>query len=276
MLTMKLSKPEILTKLNNGFRGLSFEPSTHTYSDGKGTKFTSCTEFVKKFEFEKDWDEIRNKSALKKIHKEKGTNYVPTKEELEEESTKLKAEWEKTGQYAATLGTEVHAVMEYLWQGKDYTGDEEAMAQFPGMKEEFLDRKFIATTLFKRMSKRYVPIANEFRVFDADLKLAGTIDFIAYDMVDNKLVIIDWKSSKKFNKQAWKPDEVMKYPFNGYDDCNVNHYSLQLSLYKYIIEKNTDLKVGDLILFQLPKPGTYPESCNCNDMTKEINFLFNS
>lgn len=266
---------DILSTLKEGFKGLEFEASTHTYSDEYGTRFTSCTEFVKKFEYQKDWEEIRKKSAIKRIKKEKGQDYKPSDDEIAEHSEQLKTEWANAGQYAATLGTEVHAVMEYLWQGKDYTGDQEAMSKFPGMPEEFEARKKIAISLFNKMSKRYTPVANEFRIFDRDIKIAGTVDFIAYDRMNNELVIIDWKSSKEFNKSAWKPDELMSYPFNEYEDCNVNHYSLQLSTYKYIIEKNAGLKVGKLILFQLPKPGHFTQSCECNDMTKELNLLFN-
>lgn len=267
---------KILQELVDSFRGLSFEESTHTYSDDYGTRYTSCTEFVKKFEYERDWNEIRRKSALKRIRKERGdSKYEPTETELNAVVETLRAEWETAGQYAATLGTEIHAVMEYLWQGEDYAGDLDAMSKFPGMLEDFVGRKKLATDIYRKLSRRYEPIANEFRIYDRELKLAGTVDFLAWDRIDNVLAIVDWKSSKKFSRNAWRPEELMRYPFDKYEDCNVNHYSLQLSLYKYIIERNTGLKVGKLILYQLPKSSFMPESCECRDMTTEINVLFN-
>jgi len=35
------------------------------------------------------------------------------------------------------------------------------------------------------------------------------------------------------------------------DECNFNEYALQLSLYKYIIEKNTDIKIKHLNICQV-------------------------
>ena len=38
-------------------------------------------------------------------------------------------------------------------------------------------------------------------------------------------------------------------PVNHLDDCNLNHYSLQLSIYAYIIKKhNPKLKIGKLVI----------------------------
>lgn len=250
----------ILERLKSVFAGLKFNPATHTYTDEYNTKFISCTQFENLFKFKKDWDAIRKKYA----------------EDHHVDEAEVKAKWEAAGKYATTLGTEVHSVMEYLWQGKDYPGNPEVFAKYPGMAEDFEARKKIATEMFKKMSVRFEPVANEFRVYDRDIKIAGTIDFIAWDKIEKNLVIIDWKSSKKFDKSSFKPGEMMSYPFNDYQDCNTNQYSLQLSVYKYIVEKNTGLKVGKLILFQLPKAGKYPESFVCHDMCKEINLLFNN
>ncbi len=247
-------------ELEEVFSGLYFEPVSHTYTDEYGTSFSSCTEFIRKFELEKDWDTIRENYAKK---------HGKTVDEV-------KADWEYKGKYATTLGTEVHAVMEYIWQGKDYPGNKQEMDKYEGMFEEYVGRKKVAEELYRKMSKRYEPVLNEFKVFDRDIHIAGTIDFIAYDKIDDSFVIIDWKSSKKFEHTAFRRIEKMKYPFDSYDDCNVNHYSLQLSVYKYIIEKHTDIKISKLILFQLPKLGQIPDTCECNDMTKELNILFNN
>ena len=38
-------------------------------------------------------------------------------------------------------------------------------------------------------------------------------------------------------------------PVNNLDDCNLNHYNLQLSIYAYIIKKhNPKLKIGKLVI----------------------------
>jgi hypothetical protein len=41
----------------------------------------------------------------------------------------------------------------------------------------------------------------------------------------------------------------MKYPLNTLDDCNYNHYQLQLSTYAWMLQKiNPDFIIKDLIL----------------------------
>ena len=65
---------------------------------------------------------------------------------------------------------------------------------------------------------------------------AGTIDMLAYNLKKGCYSIIDWKTSKKFDQgNSFTP--YMKPPFEHVLSCNTNEYSLQLSLYKYILEK---------------------------------------
>jgi hypothetical protein len=45
------------------------------------------------------------------------------------------------------------------------------------------------------------------------------------------------------------------------EDCNFNHYSLQLSLYKYIIEKEYGIKVKNLYLAHLKEDSVESYSC---------------
>ena len=41
----------------------------------------------------------------------------------------------------------------------------------------------------------------------------------------------------------------MYHPVSNLDDCNLNHYNLQLSIYAYIIKKhNPRLTIGDLTI----------------------------
>ena len=40
------------------------------------------------------------------------------------------------------------------------------------------------------------------------------------------------------------------------DDCNFNHYSLQLSLYRYILETYYSLEVSDHLIVHLMENGT--------------------
>ena len=50
----------------------------------------------------------------------------------------------------------------------------------------------------------------------------------------------------------------------------MNTYSLQLSLYKYIIEKNTNLKLGDSYIVWFNEKNETYKPIKCYDFQKEI------
>lgn len=249
----------IFNELWNAFNDIYFEEGPHTYTDSKGTKYTSVTTLCKEFEAEKDWDLIAEKASIK---------HNKPKEELQKE-------WKYSGDYATTLGTEIHAVMEYLWQNKDYAGNKDKMCQYEGMLEDFEYRKKECKEIFAKLKQIYIPIKNEFIVYDQDWKICGTIDFLAYNKIKNCYSIIDWKTSKKFDKM--NKFSKLKPPFSSFDDCNCNHYSIQLSTYKAILEKHCpNIKIEELVLIQLPKEGTKPEVFKCHDFSERIKCYLNA
>jgi ATP-dependent exoDNAse (exonuclease V) beta subunit len=106
-----------------------------------------------------------------------------------------------------------------------------------------LKRKYNATTL-----------KTEWVVGDTEFKVAGRIDALIQLEYDGRLItsLLDWKTGtiKLDNKY-----EKMKSPFNGLEDCSLNHYSIQLSLYRLIIERNLNIKLSHSILINLPESG---------------------
>ncbi len=229
------------------FNDISIEPVAHVYNDSLGTSYTSVTTFVKKYYVPFDRTGKAISCALR--------NCRPLNEVL--------SEWDQKGAYARLLGTEVHSVMEHLWKQEPNEPNYEAMEAFPGMKEDFEYRKGICEDLYNMMKDFYVPIANEIIVNDPALGIAGTIDFVAYNKKTDTIDILDWKTSKSFSVSSGK--NFMKEPFESYPNTNVSEYSLQLSLYKYIVEKHTNLKIGELRLFQIPGKGKM-KTIKCYDM----------
>ena len=173
--------------------------------------------------------------------------------------------WSYSGEYARTLGTQIHSVMENLWYRKDYAGDMNIMSKYEGMAEDFAERKKYCQSLYNKMKRMYVPIKNEFIVYDVDNALCGTIDFLAYNKIKKCYSIIDWKTSKSFDTSNVKGEKPLA-PLNDFDACNVNEYSIQLSTYAYILEKYTSIRIGELVLFQIPNATTAATICTCNDL----------
>jgi hypothetical protein len=75
-------------------------------------------------------------------------------------------------------------------------------------------------------------------------------------------------------KSAFK--NKFKSPISHLDECEFNTYSLQLNLYKYIIEKNTNLKIGDTYFVWLFEGNDNYQVFKCQDMSKEIVTMLNA
>ncbi|MDA3856318.1 MAG: PD-(D/E)XK nuclease family protein [Candidatus Woesearchaeota archaeon] len=75
---------------------------------------------------------------------------------------------------------------------------------------------------------------------DKMLKIAGQADLVIVD--GNEVHVLDYKTSKAIDKKAYfdtraRKATMMKYPLNNIEDSNFWHYTLQLSLYAWMIEK---------------------------------------
>lgn len=90
-------------------------------------------------------------------------------------------------------------------------------------------------------NKHLVPVAIETLVGDININLAGTFDRLYYNEVSKQFEIWDFKTDKKINYK----NKYGKLKLFDMDDCEFNKYSLQTGLYKYIIETNTPIVLGD-------------------------------
>lgn len=95
-----------------------------------------------------------------------------------------------------------------------------------------------------------VELKSEFKVFDEDSLLAGTIDLL--EINGDEVVITDWKTNKKMTDKPYEEGDVgLESPVSHLTNCKVNHYYLQLLIYSYILEKNYGYKVVGLQLVWL-------------------------
>jgi hypothetical protein len=84
--------------------------------------------------------------------------------------------------------------------------------------------------------------------------ICGQSDLV--EVVNGKVNIIDYKTNKEIKTEAftnWEGvTEKMLDPVSHLDDCNFNHYALQLSIYMYIILKhNPKLKPGRIFIHHI-------------------------
>ena len=105
--------------------------------------------------------------------------------------------------------------------------------------------------LDKYCKKSDIDIFTEIIVYSKKLKIAGTIDILAYDKTDDVYEIIDWKTSKKIKTRSFK-NKRGNHPVTAtIMDCNFNHYALQLSMYRYLLENHYGIKVRNQLIGHL-------------------------
>lgn len=194
-----------------------FDPDSHTYTYD-GEKFDSVTTFLKGFKDPFNTDYWSQKKA-----EERGI----TQEEI------LK-EWKNKADTATGLGTEVHEWIEDFLSGRN-----------PELPQN-IESKNRCSRFFEFYNKNltdFIPLESELRVFSKKWRIAGTIDqpFLFYDKkLDKVLTVIgDWKTNKVFKDDNHSKGRYKKLlrPFNNLWENHHNEYSIQISLYRLILEE---------------------------------------
>lgn len=148
----------------------------------------------------------------------------------------IKQEWSDSGTLASKLGTAMHADIENFLNGQ--------VVHQPDSIEHKMFQKFWKdfTTTYPTVS----PYRTEWLVYDEDKKIAGSIDFVCSTGNKNEVIIIDWKRSKeiKYTNRFQKGFS----PFDKLDDCNYNHYRLQLNIYRHMLQSKYGMKVIFMML----------------------------
>jgi hypothetical protein len=114
------------------------------------------------------------------------------------------------------------------------------------------------------------PYRSEWVIWDAEWKLAGTIDALFEDTRDGSYWIFDWKRVRNgleadLEATRWGYEQEMDEwlepvrpwvkkmpePFHEVYSTKYWHYSLQLNLYRKILEQNYGIRIKGMILVQL-------------------------
>ncbi len=213
-----------------------FDSMNHEYFvDGKKIKY-SVTALIESFFPKFDSDYWSSKKAIERIQIEGGKL---TNENISNVKKDILMEWEGNRKDAANKGTLLHEKIENFYNNIEDSID----------APEF--------TYFKNFIKKYPklkPYKTEWRIFDSNLSLAGSIDMV-YEKDNGDLFLFDWKRSTKIVNGA---GHLIESDYNyGFDelshiaDNSYNRYSLQLNLYKYVIENNYGKKISSMNLLIL-------------------------
>lgn len=219
---------------------IKFEERTHSYTnvnDSDKTEWTSVTSFTSKFKNKFDAES----QAVKSSQNKKSKWYGLTPEEI-------KLIWEAEGKRSTDLGTWYHNQRE-----QDLLSHHTFVKRgFQcSIKKPMFDGNYKIAPEQKLENNSIYP---EHFVYLKSAGLCGQSDIV--EVINNKLYISDFKTNKTLEKTSfvdWEgKHKMMLKPIHHLQDCHLNHYSLQLSFYAYIILKhNPQLQFGGLTIHHI-------------------------
>ena len=230
-----MTKEEYLKELNKAFGDFKFFEEDHHY-EYKGKKIgCSVTRLIEQYAQEFQQQEIAEKVAAR--------DGKTVQEVLDE--------WKYKNQFACAKGSTCHEHAQSIWSGKEYYE-----ASFGNTEDEQIDFCEAVAKIQKQASNFYIDYADklehlydEYIIGSEEYDIASAIDHLFINKLTGGLVLVDYKTNSYlsgYNKKAYS--KKMKVPLQHLNDDALHHYYIQLSIYKYIVEKYTDLKIEDMFI----------------------------
>lgn len=193
---------------------------------------------------------------------------------FEEKKQEILDEYARKRKESTDRGTEIHSRLENEFYNKtnfnfSKYGFEELTGEFTCKKDYYeldLDRGVYP--------EYFLSITSD----DGLLKVAGMIDLLIKD--GNDIWICDHKTNKEIKKTSYydknkKSHVMMKYPLNNLMDTALSHYSLQMSLYAYILQTlRPELNIKGLVLHHIDHDGN-ETMIPCQYLKKEVTRMLN-
>ena len=247
---------------------IQFEEETHTYTiDGVRKGWTSCTGFLHNFFGHFDADAVIAKmmSSSKWVESK---YYGMTAEAI-------KKQWSDKGAASSAAGTRMHLDIEHYYNATPLCASEIPSLEegLAALEKDWVPNPGAEWNYFCDYERTYVipkgwkPWRTEWLVFDPEHKVAGSIDMI-YMKPDGTLAIYDWKRIEELKTEnRWQSGLG---PVDHLPDTNYWHYSLQLNVYRYILQKHYGFVVSELALVVLHPENSSWKVAKLNFMDDEV------
>jgi hypothetical protein len=221
---------------------ITFYPANHIYIVNNSHLYTSVSTLIDRFfPFDKEGAAIR-------VSKTRGITVEEALHDFEN---------------AKTQGTILHSYIHNFLQsdGNDIPDInpeiQPAFNQFKHFRDTHLADKEIYRT--------------EWAIYDEDAGIAGTCDLVVVNE-DGTYTLYDWKRTKGIWRTGFEGQTGIGI-FSDMQNCNFNKYSLQLNLYKQILERKYKLNISKSYIVQfypLENPYELIEANVLSDKTTEL------
>lgn len=240
--------------LRNHSKGIGFDRQSHQYFTASHT-LTPATRLVRsvfpEFNAIKTSESLACKELGIDLQNATAADYL----KIKEHSRTLRASWSTSRDF----GTQTHELAEqcllagvdnYVELGKPYMHsnkiDGMVLSYFPGISNFIEDNKHLL---------REGLVSTEQTVWSSVFNTAGTIDFLTYSSDSKSLDIWDWKTDKSICPPELNFGKFGFGMFSHLPDTNYYHYTLQLGVYRRLLE-DLGLPVSGMHLVHL-RPSTF-------------------
>jgi len=252
---------------------ISFDEPTHVYTiHGSSKGIISVTKFLGLFHAKFDADKvIRNMKASPKW---------PDSAYFGMTDAAIKKQWNENGSQASGAGTNLHLAIEQFLDGQERTvstgsSTPSGQTNHPSIGRMITDTSVLDTkewSFFQDFWAKHEPDLEPYRlewpVYSEAHRLAGGIDAVFRRPSDGSFFIYDWKRCKKLETE--NRFETCLDPISHLPNTNYWHYTLQLNVYRWILEHYYDMPIKDMFLIVLhPNNETYLKK-RLNRMDEEV------
>ena len=245
-----MNKNEYLKKLGV-FKDFKFFEEDHHY-EYKGKRVgISVTRLIEEYTQPFNTEEVAQKVALK--------NNKTIDEILNE--------WSLKNSNACLKGQISHDNVQNMWSGINSLYD---IKSTPEVLQNSLQTIFKQElNFYNDFRNKFKHLAYEFVIGSEEYDIASAIDHLFINLLTGGLVMIDYKTNTDIHKGE-KFAKYMQWPLNHLKDTKLNHYAMQLSIYKFILEKYTGLKLEDMFIVWFSEENENYEIIEAPYLEKEV------
>ena len=258
-----MTKKEILKILKDSFSDFKFYEDGHYYTCKDKLVGISVTRFIAEFENEFNQQEIAEKVAMR------------DNKRVED----VLAEWKYKADFACEKGTTCHEYVQSLWSGNEYK------PLYFDDSEEFIEAvkkiQVQAISFCEDYQERLEHLIDELPIGSEEYDIASCVDHLFYNNLTGGLVLVDYKTNSTLkghndDTKSRRYTKQMKVPLSHLKDDALHHYYIQLSIYKFLIEKYTGLKVEEMFIVYMSEKNENYEIVEIPYLKEEVEEILES
>ena len=224
-----MTREEYLEELNKAFSDFKFYEENHSYTYKGKPISIGATGLIGQYCNEFDAQAVAERVATR--------DNKSVQEVLDE--------WEYKNKFACTKGSTCHEYAQTLWSEEQYKINrfDESQEYYNAIEKI----QYQADNFYNDYKDRLEHLYDEYVIGSEEYDIASAIDHLFINKLTGGLVLVDYKTNSDIHKNE-RYAKQMKVPLSHLKDYTLNHYYIQLSIYKYLVEKYTNLKIEEMFI----------------------------